>query len=139
MKVTAYLNFNGRAEEAAGFYADALRGSIGNLYRYSDFPPCPEWEVPAGYGHKIGHCCVSFDGGSIGLADALPSDPRTLGDGGHMLTLSCDSAEQAEEAFARLGVGAQRIACPMQEVFYAPRYGELVDRFGVLWGVMFEK
>jgi PhnB protein len=131
--------FNGQAEEAAGFYADALKGKIGNLHRFSDFPPCPGYEVPAGCGQLVGHCCIAFDGGSMALADALPSDPRTLGNGGHMLTLNCDSVEQAEEAFARLGVGAQKIACPMQEVFYAKRYGELVDRFGVLWGIMSEK
>ncbi len=137
MKITSYLLFNGQAEEAAAFYADALGGEIGNLYRYSDMPPVPGWEVPAEYGQKIGHCCIAFPGGSMALADTPPSNPCTFGNG-NMLTLNCDSAAQAEEAFAKLCLGAQKINCEMCEVFYAKRYGEVVDKYGVIWGVMFE-
>jgi PhnB protein len=130
--------FNGQAEEAANFYAAELGGTVENLYRYKDMPPMPGYEVPVGYGHKIGHACLAFSGGTMSVADTLPADPRTFGSGGHMLTLNCDSVEQAEGAFAALSKEAQKITCPMQEVFYAKRYGELVDRFGVLWAVMFE-
>ncbi len=41
--------------------------------------------------------------------------------------------------FARLAADAQKIACPIQETFYAKRYGELVDKYGVLWAIMYEQ
>ena len=131
--------FNGQAGEAAVFYADLLGGKIENLYRYSDMPPAEGMaEIPEDSKQRIMHCCIGFPGGSMGLADTLPSDPRNFGNGGHILTLLCDSMAQAEGAYAKLCVEAQKIMCELGETFYAKRYGEVVDRYGVLWSVIFE-
>ncbi len=140
MKLTPYLVLNGEAEEAANFYADLLGGNIGNLYRYSQWPPSPDApQVPENYKDKVMHCCIAFPGGSMAVADTLPSDPRNFGNGGHVLTLNCDSIEQAEEAYRKLTADALKINCEMCEVFYAKRYGEVVDKYGVLWAVMCEE
>jgi PhnB protein len=56
-----------------------------------------------------------------------------------MLTLSVSSDTEAETMWSRLSDGAQNIACPLQKTFFAERYGELTDRFGVQWAVMYEK
>ncbi len=141
MKISPYLIFNGNAEEAANFYAEVMDGTLENLTRFNQFPPNPEWSVPAEYGNLIGHCCITskeFPGGTMSIADTLPSDPRSTGNGGVMLTLSTQTEQQAEKLFGRLSAGAQKINCPMQEVFYAKRYGELVDKFGIWWAVMCE-
>jgi PhnB protein len=143
MKITAYLVFNGQAEEAAKFYADALGGKIDNLHRYGDFPPT-EGMPPLTDEQKklVGHCCISspdFPGGTLGISDTLPSDPRSFGNGGHMLTLSVDSVARAEAMWAGLTRGAQKIACPLGEAFFAKRYGEFTDRYGILWAVMYEE
>jgi PhnB protein len=74
----------------------------------------------------------------MSVADTLPSDPRSFGNGGHVLTLSVDSVAEAETAWARLTAGARKINCPLAEAFFAKRYGEVTDRFGVLWAVMYE-
>lgn len=140
MKITSYLVFNGQAEEAAGFYADLLGGKIENLYRYSQMPPTEGMPpIPENCKDRVMHCCILFSGGSISVADTLPSDPRNFGNGGHVLTLSCDSITQAETAYAKLTQGAQKIACELGETFYAKRYGEVVDRYGILWAVMYEE
>lgn len=138
MRINTYLMFNGNAEEATAFYAELLSAKVENLYRYGDMPPIQGYEIPAEYAQKIGHCCLVFDGGSLSIADTVPSDPRNFGSG-NMLTLSCDSVEQAEAAYAYLAKEAQKINCEMCEVFYAKRYGELVDKYGILWGVMYEE
>ncbi len=141
MKISPYLMFNGQAEEAAGFYADVLGGRIANLYRYADFPPMEGMPpVPEEYKQRVGHCCIEsdrFPGGTMGIADTVLGDTLTFGNG-HMLTLSVDSAAEAEEVWTKLSAGAQKIVCPLQKTFYAQLYGELVDRFGVQWAVMFE-
>ncbi len=140
MKLTSYLIFNGQAEEAANFYADVLGGKIGDLYRYESMPAQPGMpEVPNDFKQKIMHCCIAFPGGtmSVAVADSLPSDERNFGKGGHMLTLVCESIAQAEEVYAKLCIDAQKIQCELSEVFFAKRYAEVVDRFGVLWAIMF--
>ena len=139
MKITSYLIFNGQAEEAAGFYADALGGKIENLYRYESMPPHPDMPVPADFKEKILHCCITFPGGSMSAADTLPNDPRNFGNGGHMLTLDCDAVAQAEAVYAKLSNGAQKIPCAIAEAYFAKRYAEIVERYGVQWAIMYEE
>jgi len=139
MKLTSYLIFNGQAEEAANFYANVLNGKVENLYRYDSMPTSPEMPVPDECKQMIMHCCITFPGGSMSAADTLPHDKRDFGNKGHMLTLDCDSIEQAEEVYAKLSKDAQNISCALVEAFFAKRYGELVDRFGVLWAIMFSE
>ena len=139
MNITSYLIFNGQAEEAAGFYADAFGGKIENLYSYDSMPPHPDMPVPDDFKQKILHCCIIFPGGSLSAADTLPNDPRNFGSGGHMLTVNCDSMEQVEAVYNKLSNGAQKIQCELGEAFFAKRYAELIDRYGVLWAVMYEE
>lgn len=139
MNITPYLIFNGEAEEAARFYADALGGKIENLHRYDSMPPMPGVTVPEDFRQKILHCCIIFPGGSISTADNLPGYACCSGNSGHMLTLGCDSIEQAEEVYAKLSNGAQKIQCEMAEAYFAKRYAEVLDRYGVLWAIMYEE
>ncbi len=137
MKLTSYLVFNGQAEEAANFYASVLGGKIGDLHRYSSMPPTPGMPVPEECKQKVLHCCIAFPGGSMAVADTLPHDQRDFGNKGHMLTLACDSIAQTEEVYAKLAADAQKIECPLGEAFFAKRYAEIVDRFGVLWALIY--
>ena len=138
MNITSYLIFNGQAEEAANFYAEALDGKIESLYRYESMPPNSGMpEVPADFKQKIMHAGISFPGGTMSVADTLPTDPRSFGDG-CMLTVSCDSVAQAEKIYNKLSKGAKKIMCEFGVAFFAKRYSELVDRYGVLWAVMYE-
>ena len=138
MKLTSYLIFNGQAEEAANFYADLLGGKLQDLHRYESMPPQPGMpEVPSDFKQKIMHCCIVFPGGGMSVADSLPTDARSFGNGGHMLTLVCDSIAQTEEIYAKLCVDAQNILCELSEAFFAKRYAEVVDRYGVLWALMY--
>lgn len=139
MKLTSYLVFNGEAEEAAHFYANVLGGKIENLYRYASMPPMPEMPVPEEYKQKILHGCIIFPGGTMSVADTLPHDKRDFGNRGHMLTLDCESIAQAEEVYAKLTADAKKIECELDEAFFAKRYAEVVDRFGVFWAILFDE
>jgi PhnB protein len=141
MKISPYLMFNGEAEAAANFYASVLDGTIENLTRYGDFPPVEGAPaLPAEYLQRIGHCCIAsphFPCGTLGISDTVMGDTLSFGNG-YMLTLSTDSVTKAETLWGRLSDGAQRIMSPLSEPFFAKRYGELTDRFGVQWAVMCE-
>lgn len=139
MKLTSYLFFNGEAEEAAHFYANALGGKVGDIYRYNTMPAIPGITVPEECKQFITHVNISFPGGLMSVADTLPSDKRNFGNKGHMLTLYCESIAQTEEVYAKLTEGAQEILCELGEVFFAKRYAEVLDRYGVLWAIMFDE
>ena len=140
MNLTSYLIFNGQAEEAANFYADVLGGKIENLYRYDSMPAQPGMpEIPDDFKQKVLHCGISFPGGTMSAADTMPGDPRSFGNGGHMLTLMCDSIAHTESVYAKICNGSQKIMCELGETFFAKRYAEVIDRYGVLWALIYEE
>lgn len=139
MTLYPYLNFNGQAEEAATLYATLLSGTIENLCRYNQMPPVEGMPpIPAEWANKLMHCCLTYPGGSLSLADMHPAMPATRGNN-IVLTMTCDSAEQTQKAWTILSEGALNIGYPLGEAFFAKLYGELTDRFGTSWAVMFEE
>lgn len=102
-------------------------------------PESDEFSVPDDYRDKILHCCINYPGGAMSVADTLPSDARDFGNGGHMITIDCDSAAEAKEIYAKLNDQAIKTVCPMGEAYFAKLYGEVIDRFGVLWAVMYSE
>jgi PhnB protein len=51
---------------------------------------------------------------------------------GSSVCLEVDDVENAERIFRELAEGAT-VKMPIQETFWAKRYGQLVDRFGTPW------
>jgi len=54
------------------------------------------------------------------------------------LTLRVDSDQEAERVFAALSDGGQALM-PMQETFFASRFGQVRDRFGINWMILHER
>jgi PhnB protein len=52
--------------------------------------------------------------------------------------LSVDSTEEAERVHKLLAEGGE-IYMPMEETFYATRFSQLRDKFGVLWSIIHER
>ncbi len=52
--------------------------------------------------------------------------------------LSLDSAEEAERVHKLLADGGE-VYMPMEETFYATRFSQLRDQFGVLWSIIHER
>ena len=54
------------------------------------------------------------------------------------LSLSVQSDSEAERIFSALSDGGE-IFMPMQETFFATRFAQLRDRFGINWMIMNER
>jgi PhnB protein len=54
------------------------------------------------------------------------------------LTLNTDSDGEAERVFSALSDGGQ-VFMTMQETFFASRFGQLRDRFGINWMILHER
>jgi len=57
---------------------------------------------------------------------------------GFSLMMSTSDAMAAERAFNTLAEGGS-IAVPMQETFWAARFGVVTDRFGIPWSINCER
>jgi len=134
MNVQPYLMFDGRCEEAIRFYQSAVGAEVQMLMRHKESPePAPAGMLPPGSENKVMHAALR-----IGDSVVLATDGRCMGKTnfqGFSLALTVATAGEADQAFARLGDGGQ-VTMPLAKTFWSPRFGMLVDRFGVSWMVM---
>ena len=133
MHVQVYLGFNGRCEEAVRFYQSAVGAEVQLLMRHKDSPePAPPGMLPPDSGDKIMHVSLKIGDTIVMASDGLCSGQMLFE--GFSLSLAVSSAEEADRAFARLAEGGQ-IRMPLGKTFWSPRFGMLVDRFGIAWMV----
>jgi PhnB protein len=134
MVVQAYLFFDGRCEEALGFYQRALGAELEMMMRFKEGPqPSSPGMVPPGSEDKVMH--ASF---RIGDTTVMASDGRCLGKPnfqGFALSITAADEAQADRTFAALADGGQ-VQMPLGKTFFSPRFGMVTDRFGVSWMVI---
>ncbi len=131
MQVQPYLNFNGRCEEALEFYKQTLGAEVKMLLRMKDSPdPAPPGTMPPGAEDKIMHA-----GFQIGDSVLMASDCHCEGQTnfqGFSLTITVPNEAAADRVFAALAAGGQ-VKMPLGKMFFSPRFGVVLDRFGLSW------
>src|ERR1700712_986104 len=105
MQINPYLFFEGRCEEAIGFYQASVGAKVEMLMRFKDAPSSPEQGCMMAPGNedKVMHAALK-----IGEATVMVSDGRATGQpsfGGFSLSLTADTAAEAERMFSALGDG----------------------------------
>jgi PhnB protein len=134
MKIEPYLFFAGRTEEAIAFYGKALGARLEMLLRFREAPqPPPPGSLPPGFDDKVMHASFRI-GESVVMASDGPVPPPG-GFHGFSLSLSVADEAEADRVFAALGAGGE-VRVPLGRTFFSPRFGMLVDRFGVHWIVI---
>lgn len=128
MRVDPYLFFEGNCEEAFRFYAETLRGDITFLQRHRDTPA--EGQVPADWADKVMHIRLEAGDQVILGSDAPP--PHFHRAEGFSVSVTVSDTAEAERIYEAFAQGA-RVTMPLQETFWAARFGMLVDRFGTPW------
>lgn len=130
MELITYLNFNGNCEEALRFYEQFLGGRIECLIRYEGTPAA----TCAGSldAKKILHGRLRVNGQTLMGSDCPPE--RYQQPHGFSMNLSVDSPAEAERAYATLSEGG-KVGMPLEETFFAERFGMVFDRFGIPWMV----
>lgn len=136
MSAVAYVNFDGVAEQAIAFYAEALNATEVKKVKFKDFPQDPNYPLPDHELQMIMESSIEFAGGKIMLSDLLPSMKRITGEwvkGNNVLiSLVIDDAQKLEDYFHRLSVGG-KVIMPISSTPWSSCFGMLVDKFGVTW------
>lgn len=128
MQMSPYLSFRGQCEAAFGFYEQILGARVGPIFRYAGTPLAGD--VPPDWAGKVMHGSVALGEQVLMGADIAPDryeEPR-----GFSLSLQIESPGDAERIFHELASGG-RIVVPLEQTFWAARFGMLVDRFGIPW------
>ena len=131
MDTNVYLFFDGKCEEAFNFYAQCFGAKIGALARYAMMPGNDP--ALADWGDKIMHGSIMVGGTAVLGSDAYPG--RYDKPQGMRVTLTLDTPAEAERVFKAMSEGGT-VTMPIQETFFAKRFGQLTDRFAIPWMIM---
>ena len=132
MKMVTYVNFAGTCAEAFRFYEQHLGGKILMLMTHGQSPT----PTPLGPEHKdkVLHARLALGGTELLGADIPAAQPMRSA----YLTLNVDSEAEAERTFHALADGGETFM-PIQETFFATRFGQCRDRFGINWMILHEQ
>lgn len=136
MNLTPHISlaFNGQCEAAFRLYEQCLGGTISFMLRWGDSPMAAE--APTGWEQKIAHATLMI--GNLGIAGSDPPPARYEQPQGFQILLNMADAAAADRIFETLMTNG-KIVMPLQETFWASRFGVLIDRFGIPWSINCEK
>ncbi|HBB88836.1 MAG TPA: VOC family protein [Blastocatellia bacterium] len=132
MKLDVYLNYAGNCEQAFRFYEQHLGGRITMMMTHGQQPN--QANVPANWTNAILHARIEIGGTVLMGADIPTAEPMRSA----YLTLTVDSAEEAERLYSLLSDGGE-IFMKIEETFFASRFAMLRDRFGTSWMIPHER
>ena len=128
MVLNPYLTFNGQCEAAFKFYEQCLGGKIEAMIPHAGTPV--EKQVPPEWRNKILHATLRAGGATLMGSDAPPD--RYEQSKGFSVMLQIDEPADAERIFHALEEQGT-VRMPLQQTFWAARFGMLVDQFGIPW------
>lgn len=129
MRAIPYLNFNGQCEAAFRFYETLLGGEIQALMPFAGTPG--EEYVPAEFRSKVMHACLKFGADQFIMgSDAFGEMYKPMQ--GMSVTLTIEDPAEAERVFNALAEKGT-VRMPLQETFWALRFGDVLDAFGTPW------
>jgi PhnB protein len=126
MKLNTYVNFAGKCAEAFRFYEKHLGGKIGMIMTRGELPD--QTQVKPESKDAVVHARISIGDTELMGADVDDAQPMRSA----YLSLSVQSETEAERIYSALSDGGQ-VFMPMQETFFATRFAQLRDRFGINW------
>jgi PhnB protein len=131
MRIEPFLYFNGRCEEAATFYGQAVGAEVTAMTRFKDVPTEP---APGGDGDKVLYASMRIGETTVMASDADAGGRDAGSFGGFSLSLTALTDDGADGCFTALAEGGQ-VQVPLMATPFASKFGMVADRFGVLWTI----
>lgn len=134
MKTHPYLNFGGNCAEALRFYQQHLGAKIEMMMTYGQSPD--QTVVTPENKDFVLYAQLALGQTHIKASDVAPDRFQPIRS--VYLTLEVTSDAEAERIFGVLSESGQ-VYMPLVETFFATKFAQLRDRFGVSWMVIHER
>ena len=134
LKLTPYLSFDGHCEDAFKLYEKCLGGKITFMQTYGESPMADQ--TPTEWRKRVMHATLSVGDQLLQGSDSPPGQYQKQQ--GFSIAIALSDATEAERIFKALSENG-KVQMPLEETFWALRFGYLIDRFGVPWMINCEK
>jgi PhnB protein len=134
MRLNPYLTFNGNCAAAFKFYERCLGGKIEMMMSHGDSPMAAQ--TPSGWRDQIMHARLTLGDLVVMGSDAPPEmyeEPK-----GFSVSLSVEKPADAGRIFKTLAENGS-VKMPLQQTFWAVRFGTVTDQYGIPWMVNCEQ
>lgn len=129
--LATYIAYPGNAREAFEHYQQVLGGDL-QVIAYKDMPamegmpfePDPE---------AVAHATLTLPGGTIAGGDAMPGEDYAVKDTVYSLLYTLDDVESARAAIDKFVAAGGSVNMPFEKAPWGSHYGQVFDRFGVMW------
>ncbi|MCS1351488.1 VOC family protein [Mechercharimyces sp. CAU 1602] len=135
-KIFPYLVMDGNCKEAIQFYEEALQAKCTFSQTFGEMPEDPDHPIPAEAKERISHATLEVGDTNLMFSDTFPGLPHQIGNQ-VTLCISSTDKEKSEKIFATLQEEGE-VEMPLQETFFSPAYGIVVDKFGVTFQIYTE-
>ncbi len=132
--LTTYLTFGTNCREAMNFYKGIFGGEL-QIMTMGDAPDSDK--QPPEAKDLVMHAYLKTPGFEIMASDSMMGQTPKNGDS-VTLALGATSNEEAEKLFNALSAGG-KVTMPLEETFWAHRFGMLTDKYGFPWMISFNK
>lgn len=136
MQFIPYLQLNGNAREAIGFYEKVFQAENLGVITFGEMPASPDFPLPEDARDLVAHGTIRVGESAIMFSDTFPGQPAQEG---NLVTIciTFDHADKARQVFDALQDGG-KVEMPLSETSFSPAYGVIKDKFDVTFQIYTE-
>lgn len=134
--LATYISLPGTTAEAFEHWHEVFGGDL-NLVRYGDmslegmpFEPDPQ---------AVAHVTLSLPGGELAGGDVGDNKDYPVKDTAYSLLYTVETPDLARELIGKLIAGGGTENMPFEEAPWGDWYGQVFDRYGVMWAFSVEE
>lgn len=135
-RVTTYLNFPGKTEEAFNWYKAIFNGEFTGvgLRRFGDIEMPAEIPMDDTTKKLIIHAELTISGGHVLMATDSPESMGFKMEYGNNMHINIEpgSREETQRLFNALSEGGN-VTMPLNDMFWGAYFGSLTDKYGINW------
>lgn len=130
-----YISFEKEAKEAIAFYETVFQTTCSDMMCYKDMPEDSEFVIDDKTKELVMNASLMIHGMRVMFSD-IPEGMGTKITMGDNINIVLDLQDEAllTKTFEQLAEGGV-IVMPLEQTFWSPKYGYLVDKFGIGWQV----
>jgi len=133
--LATYFAFPGNAAEAMEHWHSVLGGEL-TIVRYADMPleglpfePDPQ---------AVAHATLKLPAGEIAGSDQMDDNVYPMRDTAYSMLYTAETEDEARELFQKMLDGGGTVGMPLEVAPWGDLYGQVFDRFGVMWAFSWE-